>query len=239
MSDADRPPGGPPFHDLALELFGDARCSHGGPLGAVFADFMRRNGHGDLDDYPIFSVSDLVFDGDLVFDERLPDPGVVPLNIYMSAADHGDLFLTQIRQGARSGLASEPRQLLEPTPAFGYPASLEATRFMVDNQKWIDAGRRDGWQPGERLELHREAWVRGTNIFMPETDDRGRPISILDDAWPIEFKTAWEFLESVGIFKGLLGLVAITMGIRVPRDGTADSRVTPPEQEPPDGGDND
>ena len=99
---------GDSVHDHALQLFGAGEHFRGGKLGDIFDAFMLRRGHGGVYDDPIFNGADWVFD------ERLPGPGVVPLDIYMSAPDHGDLFLTLIRQGARSGLACEPRQLLEP-----------------------------------------------------------------------------------------------------------------------------
>ena len=215
MPNDDRPPGGLLFHEAALDLFGEGECSRGGAIGDVFVDFMHRHGDRVTIDHPVHSALDFVFD------ERLSDPGVVPLNVYVSEEDHGDLFLTEIRHGARTGLAFETSHRTE----LGYPASLELTERVVEAQEMIDAGRRRDWLAGERLELHREAWLHGVKIFMPETDDQGRPIDVPNDAWRVVFKETWGYLKGVAIFRALLGVAAIAMGARVPRDGTTDRTV--------------
>lgn len=212
MSQNVEPPDGPPFHDLALELFGEGEWSRGGRLGDVFADFMRRHGNRLRTDHLLYGSRNFVFD------ERLPEPGVVPAQIYESEKDRGEMFLTELQEGVETGLVFDAETILDG----GHPALLGLSDAMVMAQKDIDAGRRHGWLPGERLEVRHQAWLRGGYIFMLETDTRGFVIHFPDDARPIAFKTAREFLESVGRFKGLLGLVAITMGKRVPRDGTAE-----------------
>lgn len=214
MSQNVEPPDESLFYDLALEFFGEGRCSGGGRLGNVFANFMCRHGNRLQTDHILYGARDFVFD------ERLPKPGVVSAQIYESEKDNGKMFLTELRQGAETGLVFDAEVILDG----GHPASLGLSHVMVTAQKDIDAGVRAGWQRGERLELRHQACLRGGYIFMPETDTRGHVIHFSDDTWPIAFKTAWEFLENVGRFKGLLGLVAKTMGKRVPRDGSAERR---------------
>ena len=206
------PPYGLPIDDLAQEFFGDGRCSGGGRLGDIFSDFMHRHGNKLWTDHLLYAARDFVFD------EFLPKPGVVPAQIYESEKDRGEMFLTELRQGAATGLVFDAEVILDG----GHPASLDLSHVMVTAQKDIDAGRRDGWQRGERMEVRHQACLRGGYIFMPETDTRGHVIHFSDDTWPIAFKTAWEFLENVGRFQGLLGLVAITMGKRVPRAGSGE-----------------
>ena len=214
MSDSDRDLGGAELGDHALQLFGTGERARGGKIGAVFDAYMLRLGHTGVHHDPIFNGEDWVFD------DLLPSPGTVPFDIYTSAPDHGELFLRQIRQGARTGLACDPRGAFEPIREYGYPASLDLTHVMIENQKWIDSGARSDWQPDERVELHDQAWVRGADIFMPALDGRGRPICILDGAEPISFERAWGLLRAVAVFCSLIPLAATAMADRVPRDGT-------------------
>ncbi|MEE9250691.1 MAG: winged helix-turn-helix domain-containing protein [Alphaproteobacteria bacterium] len=221
MSDDDRLLGGSALDDHALQLFGAGEHSRGGKLGDVFDAYMLRLGHRGVYDDPIFNGADWIFD------DQLPDHGVVPLHIYTSAADHGALFLAQMRQGAKTGLVCDERHLLEPIPEYGFAPSLELTEFIVENQKMIDRGMRDDWQFGERLELHHKAWFKHDGLFMTTLESRGRPVDLPDDAEPIVFKQAWELLTDVSIFRNLLGLASIAMAARVPRDGTGGRILLP------------
>lgn len=225
MPDDDRPFGGAELDDHALQLFGADKHSRGGKLGDVFDAYMLRHGHEGVYGDPIFN------DPIWIFDDQLPEPGVVPSNIYTSAADHGALFLNQIRQGAKTGLVCDERLLLTPDPDFcpdfGLAPSLELTEYIVENQKMIDRGERSGWELLERLELHHKAWFRHGALFLPSFDNRGRPVDLPDDAKPILFKQALELLTDVSIFPLLLGLASIAMAARVPRDGMGGRTLLP------------
>lgn len=180
--------------DHGDELFGDAR---GGSIAEVFCGFLERRGRAPESDHPIYGARDFVFDA------ALPEPNVLPRSIYHgAAAEDRARFLELLRAGARGGVAFEGVPDADPDGMVdGLLASLPFTRIASFPQP---AG-------AEVLTLYKQAWIAGDVIFRPR-DPRG---SCRDDAWPIDFDLAWGFLQTVALFRSLIGVSAKVLGARL------------------------
>lgn len=169
------------------ELFGTAR---GGALAGVFRDFMERQDCPAVPGHPIQGAADFVFDA------ALPAPSVLPAALYDAADSEDRAWLLEVLQlGARDGVAFEMHPDLEACH-LGFAASPFETHAASI-----------AYPPGAHVpRLHGRAWIAGHRVFRPAE------WTPLDDAEPIVFRPALEFLQAAAVFRRLIALGAAVRG---------------------------